>query len=664
MRIFQMLTGLVLLLAGALLTAAQAQSACTIYNSTNIPVVLPNQVASINSSLVATSAGLISDLNVTVDMAHSWPGDLTMTLSNQQTNTSVVILDKPGVPSNQWGCQNSDILATFDDDGTLDSETTCASTPPAIGGNFQPSSPLSAFSQEQAAGTWVLQIDDAYVSADSGTLNAWSIEICSESAGNQAPVLTDPGAQTNQINDVVNFALVASDVDVGDSLTYTASGLPSGLTIDTNSGLISGTVDTVGVSNVTLTVSDGNGGSHSLSVEWTVQAQNACTIYNSTNIPVALPNQVASINSSLVATSTGLISDLNVTVDMAHSWPGDLTMTLSNQQTNTSVVILDKPGVPSNQWGCQNSDIQAMFDDDGTLDSETTCAATPPAIGGNFQSSSSLSAFNQEQAASSWMLRIDDAYVTADPGTLNAWSIEICTESAGNQAPIANAGEDFSVYVGQSLSLPGTVLDDGVTLPLSIAWTSINGITYADDSDPATTATFDSVGQFSLLLSADDTEFFVDDTVVVTVSLPINQPPVVDAGVNFTAQVGVPIQLAGSVEDDGLDLPLAINWAGLSGVSYVDSFDPATTVTFDTPGTYLLELSASDPEFVASDTVVVNVVENSPRIMPLGDSITHGYGYWSYRHRLSDMLLAQQCIFDFVGSENGPGSGPGGRGCL
>ena len=145
-------------------------------------MVLPDGVASISSTLATTAAGLISDVNVTVDMAHAWVGDLVLTLTNQQTGTSVVILDQPGVPASQWGCESDDVLAVFDDDGTLDPETTCAATPPAITGDFQPSSPLSAFNQEQAASTWVLQIDDAYVAEDSGTLNAWSIEICTGAA--------------------------------------------------------------------------------------------------------------------------------------------------------------------------------------------------------------------------------------------------------------------------------------------------------------------------------------------------------------------------------------------------------------------------------------------------------------------------------------------------
>ncbi|MCP5013392.1 MAG: hypothetical protein GY942_25740, partial [Aestuariibacter sp.] len=47
-----------------------------------------------------------------------------------------------------------------------------------INGSFSPNSALSAFNGEDAGGTWRLQVDDAYTSGDSGTLNSWSLELC------------------------------------------------------------------------------------------------------------------------------------------------------------------------------------------------------------------------------------------------------------------------------------------------------------------------------------------------------------------------------------------------------------------------------------------------------------------------------------------------------
>ncbi len=64
--------------------------------------------------------------------------------------------------------------------------------------------------------------------------------------------------------------IVATDPD-GDTLSYSATGLPDGLTIDSASGLISGTLSftSAGTHNVTVTVSDG-ALSDSASFTWTV----------------------------------------------------------------------------------------------------------------------------------------------------------------------------------------------------------------------------------------------------------------------------------------------------------------------------------------------------------------------------------------------------------
>lgn len=80
--------------------------------------------------------------------------------------------------------------------------------------------------------------------------------------------ITNPGDQTAKVDDVVNLAISASDPD-GDAITYTASGLPAGLSINGSTGVISGVPTTVGTYNVTVEVSDGIDPS-SASFSWTI----------------------------------------------------------------------------------------------------------------------------------------------------------------------------------------------------------------------------------------------------------------------------------------------------------------------------------------------------------------------------------------------------------
>ncbi len=101
----------------------------------------------------------------------------------------------------------------------------------------------------------------------------FKFEVTYTGNGNVPPVLENPGNQNNNDNDSVNLPVSANDQD-GDSLQYSALGLPSGLSINTNTGLISGTLTTPGSYNVSVSVSDGQGGNDSVNFNWNVESVN------------------------------------------------------------------------------------------------------------------------------------------------------------------------------------------------------------------------------------------------------------------------------------------------------------------------------------------------------------------------------------------------------
>ncbi|NIU67826.1 MAG: DUF11 domain-containing protein, partial [Actinobacteria bacterium] len=94
---------------------------------------------------------------------------------------------------------------------------------------------------------------------------------------NRLPVVDDPGAQAFGEGDVVSFTMTATDPD-GETLTWSATGLPPGISIDAASGLVSGTVaagassGSVYSSTITATDTAVPAGSDSVAVDWTITA--------------------------------------------------------------------------------------------------------------------------------------------------------------------------------------------------------------------------------------------------------------------------------------------------------------------------------------------------------------------------------------------------------
>jgi hypothetical protein len=87
--------------------------------------------------------------------------------------------------------------------------------------------------------------------------------------GNTVTV-TNPGAQTGTVGTAKSLQITATDSASGQTLTYSATGLPAGLTISSSTGLISGTPTTAGTYNTTVTARDTTGAQGTASFTWTI----------------------------------------------------------------------------------------------------------------------------------------------------------------------------------------------------------------------------------------------------------------------------------------------------------------------------------------------------------------------------------------------------------
>ena len=90
------------------------------------------------------------------------------------------------------------------------------------------------------------------------------------SGGGNTVTVVNPGNQSGTVGTPVSLQITATDSQSGQTLTYSATGLPDGLSINASTGLISGTPTTAQTASVTVTVHDTTGAHGSASFTWTI----------------------------------------------------------------------------------------------------------------------------------------------------------------------------------------------------------------------------------------------------------------------------------------------------------------------------------------------------------------------------------------------------------
>jgi len=143
----------------------------------------------LTSQFIVDQEGIIEDLNINIELLHSWIGDLTVTLTHVNTGSSAILLNRIGGVN----CDANNVNITLDDDGAGGQvQGQCQnnlSSPPA----YQPANPLAPFNGEAIAGVWRLTIVDGEP-FDTGTLITWGLRarITADVEGGPGPVDNDP----------------------------------------------------------------------------------------------------------------------------------------------------------------------------------------------------------------------------------------------------------------------------------------------------------------------------------------------------------------------------------------------------------------------------------------------------------------------------------------
>jgi chitinase len=117
------------------------------------------------------------------------------------------------------------------------------------------------------AGQQTLTIDQ-----DNGGWNIHQLTFASSTTPPANTVtVSSPGNQTGMVGTAASLKVSGTDSASGQTLTFSATGLPAGLSIS-SSGLISGTPTTAATSNVTVTATDTTGAKGSASFTWTISS--------------------------------------------------------------------------------------------------------------------------------------------------------------------------------------------------------------------------------------------------------------------------------------------------------------------------------------------------------------------------------------------------------
>ncbi|HDZ03932.1 hypothetical protein LCGC14_0198940 [marine sediment metagenome] len=253
------------------------------YSATNLPDGLTIDVSTgLISGTIAAGASVNSPFSVVVTVTDDGSPSESSTVSFAWNVTDVVVVvneaptvtnpgEQNGVEGNVISLQieatdaeddNMSFTATNLPDG-LTIDTTTGLISGTITAGTSANSPFSVT---------VTVTDDGSPSEASTIAFVWNV---TDVVVNLAPVVTNPGDQSGVEGDVVSLQIEAIDGE-DDGMTYTAINLPDGLTIDTATGLISGTI-TAGTSanspfSVTVTVTDDGIPSESstISLAWNV----------------------------------------------------------------------------------------------------------------------------------------------------------------------------------------------------------------------------------------------------------------------------------------------------------------------------------------------------------------------------------------------------------
>ena len=225
--------------------------------------------------------------------------------------------------------------------------------------------------------------------------------------------------------------------------------------------------------------------------------------------------------------------------------------------------------------------------------------------------------------------------LTANDDTATSSDSVIITVTAPvNSPPSVEAGHAQTVQEGSEVSLNGSATDPDEDV-MTYLWThnsTSSDITLANATSASTTFTaprVDSDTAIAFTLTANDDTATSSDSVIITVTAPVNSPPSVEAGSAQTVQEGSEVSLNGSATDPDEDV-MTYLWthnSTSSDITLANATSASTTFTaprVDSDTAIAFTLTANDDTATSSDSVIITVTApvNSPPSVEAGSAQT------------------------------------------
>ena len=205
-----------------------------------------------------------------------------------------------------------------------------------------------------------------------------------------------------------------------------------------------------------------------------------------------------------------------------------------------------------------------------------------------------------------------------------------------NSAPIADAGINQTVSVGETVSLDGTGSADPDGDLLSFQWTiqstpNGSGAVISNSDRPNPLFTPDQHGNYVIQLVVIDSHGLSSSPATVTIST-INSAPVADAGPDQSiTSIGTTVSLGGQSFDPDGD-PIVYSWSIKakppgSSATLSDPASPTPTFLADLRGDYFIELVVSDPWASSLPDIMIVSFDNLKPVADAGNSFTLVLGH-------------------------------------